>query len=194
MKSLLILGSVAAVVSFAPAAAAKSPAEIEQIAKSVLVGIQVLGADRIGSGVIVYRQGDRYTLVTNRHVVCGSGGCNKSRLAATYRLRTADRQVHQVSNGAVQLLKDSAGNSLDLAIVQFRSNRNYPVAQVAEPGSLKVDAAVYTAGFPKDRGFLFGSGQAHAVVNKRLIGDRGGYTVVYNAETLPGMSGGWGFR
>jgi hypothetical protein len=37
MKSLLILGSVAALVSFAPAAAAKSPDEIEKIAKSVSV-------------------------------------------------------------------------------------------------------------------------------------------------------------
>jgi tetratricopeptide (TPR) repeat protein len=27
----------------------------------------------------------------------------------------------------------------------------------------------------------------------RLVGDRGGYTVVYDAETLPGMSGGWTF-
>jgi Flp pilus assembly protein TadD len=202
MKYPLILGSVAALVFFANPAIAKSPAEIEQIAKSVSVEIQVPGADRVGSGVIVHRQGVgaslggspyRYTLITNRHVVCGSGSCNKSRLAATYRLRTADGQVHQVSNAAVQLLKDSAGNSLDLAIVQFQSNRNYPVAQVAEPGSLKVGAAVYTAGFPKDRGFLFGSGQAHAVVNKRLVGDRGGYTVVYDAETLPGMSGGGAF-
>jgi hypothetical protein len=37
MKSSLILGTVAALVSFAPAAAAKSPAEIEQIAKAVSV-------------------------------------------------------------------------------------------------------------------------------------------------------------
>jgi tetratricopeptide (TPR) repeat protein len=189
MKYPLILGSVAALVFFANPAIAKSPAEIEQIAKSV--SVEMITGE--GSGVIVHRQGNIYTLVTNRHVVCGSGGCNKSRLAATYRLRTADRQVHQVSNGAVQLLKDSAGNSLDLAIIQFRSNSSYPVAQVAEPGSLKVGAAVYTAGFPKDRGFLFGSGQAHAVVNKRLVGDRGGYTVVYDAETLPGMSGGGAF-
>jgi serine protease Do len=193
MKSLLILGSVAAVVSFAPAAAAKSPAEIEQIAKSVSVEIQVLGADRVGSGVIVHRQGNLYTLVTNRHVVCGSGNCAASRLSKIYRLRTADGQVHQVPKSAVQFLKDAAGNSLDLASVQFRSDRTYQVAKIAEPGSLKVDDMVYTAGFPKGQGWLFGSGKAQAVVNKRLLGDRGGYTVIYNAETLPGMSGGGAF-
>jgi tetratricopeptide (TPR) repeat protein len=189
MKSLLILGSVVAVVSFAPAAAAKSPAEIEQIARSV--SVEMITGE--GSGVIVHRQGNLYTLVTNRHVVCGSGNCDASRLSKIYRLRTADGQVHQVSKSAVQFLKDAAGNSLDLASVQFRSDRAYQVAKVAEPGSLKVDDAVYTAGFPKGQGWLFGSGKAQAVVNKRLLGDRGGYTVIYDAATLPGMSGGGAF-
>jgi tetratricopeptide (TPR) repeat protein len=189
MKSSLILGSITALVAFAPAAAAKSPAEIEQIAKSVSVEI-ITGE---GSGVIVHRQGNLYTLVTNRHVLCGSGSCDASRLSTVYRLRTADGRVYQVSKSGIKLLKDSAGNSLDLASVQFRSNRSYQVATVAESNSLKVDDAVYTAGFPAGQGWLFGSGQAKAVVNKRLPGDRGGYTVIYDAETLPGMSGGGAF-
>jgi hypothetical protein len=53
MKSLLILGSITVLVAVAPAAAAKSPAEIEQIAKSVSVEM-ITG---VGSGVIVHRQG-----------------------------------------------------------------------------------------------------------------------------------------
>jgi tetratricopeptide (TPR) repeat protein len=194
MKSSLILGTVAALVAVAPAAAAKSSAEIEQIAKAVSVEIQVVGVDRVGSGVIVHRQGNLYTLVTNRHVVCGSGSCDASQLSKTYRLRTADGQVHQAPKSAVQLLKDSAGKSLDLASVQFRSDRTYQVAKVAEPDSLKVNDEVYTAGFPKEQGWSFGSGNAQAVVNKRLAGDGGGYTVIYNAETLPGMSGGGAFN
>jgi Tfp pilus assembly protein PilF len=189
MKSSLILGTVAALVAFAPAAAAKSPVEIEQIAKAVSVEM-ITG---VGSGVIVHRQGNLYTVITNRHVVCGSGSCDASRLSNVYRLRTADGQVHQVPKSAVQLLKDAAGNSLDLASVQFRSSRSYQVAKVADPDSLKVDDAVYTAGFPKGQGFGFGSGEAKAVVNRRLKGDGGGYTVVYDAETLPGMSGGGAF-
>jgi tetratricopeptide (TPR) repeat protein len=189
MKSLLILGSVAAVVSFAPAAAAKSPTEIEQIAKSV--SVEMITGE--GSGVIVYRQGNLYTIITNRHVVCGSINCDASQLPKIHRLRTADGQVHQFPKSGIKLLKDSAGSSLDLASVQFRSDRTYQVAKVAEPGRLKLGNAVYTAGFPKGQGWLFGSGQAQAVANKRLLGDRGGYTVIYNAETLPGMSGGGTF-
>jgi tetratricopeptide (TPR) repeat protein/S1-C subfamily serine protease len=167
----------------------KSPAEIEEIAK--LASVEMLTGS--GSGVIVHRQGNLHTLITNRHVVCGAGNCDESRLVTTYRFSTADGQVHQVSKKAVQFLWDPAGNYLDLVIVQFRSNRSYPVAQVADPDSFKVDDTVHTTGFSKEQGWLFSSGQANAVVNRRLVGDRGGYTVIYDAETLPGMSGGGAF-
>jgi tetratricopeptide (TPR) repeat protein len=188
MKYPLVLGCTAALVFCANPAIAKSPAEIEKIVRSVSVEIQVAGSDRVGSGSIVHRQGNLYTLITNRHVACGSGFC-KLPTQQTYNLRTFDGQRYQVPVTGVKLL----GKDLDLAIVQFRSNRSYPVAQVAESGSLKVGAAVYTAGFPKGQGFLFGAGDAKAVVNKRLTGDKGGYTIVYDAETLPGMSGGGAF-
>jgi serine protease Do len=188
MKYLPLLGCTAALIFFADAAVAKSPAEIEAIARSTSIEIQRIGTDKVGSGVIIHRQGDLYTLITNRHVACGSRSC---RLPAqqVYQLGTSDGQRYRVPVASVKLM----GGDLDLVIVQFRSNRSYPVAQVAEPGSLKVDDDVYTAGFPVGQGWLFGTGQAQAVVNKRLVGDGGGYTVVYNAETLPGMSGGGAF-
>jgi Trypsin-like peptidase domain len=129
MKCPPILGCTAALVFFAHPAVAKSPAEIEKIARPISIEIQVVGKHWVGSG----------------------------------------------------------------AIVQFRSNRNYQVAQVEEPGSMKADDVVYTAGFPVGKGFLFGTGNVQAVVNKRLTGDGGGYTVVYDTETLLGMSGGGAF-
>ncbi len=191
MKSSLQFGAVAAVVCFAPGAFALSPAEVEQRAKAV--SVEMLTG--VGSGVIIHRQGALYTVITNRHVVCKvhPGRCTDRDIHSTYRLKTSDGQIYQVARSDIKLLKDDAGKFLDLAIVQFRSNRSYPVAQVADPGSLKVNDAVYTAGFPEGRGWLFGTGLAQAVVNKRLVGDGGGYTVVYDAETLPGMSGGGAF-
>jgi tetratricopeptide (TPR) repeat protein len=191
MNSPLLFGTVAAMVCFAPGAMALSPAEVEQRAKAV--SVEMLTGE--GSGVIIHRQGNLYTVITNRHVVCTvrPERCTDRDVHSSYRLKTPDSQIYQVAKSNIKLLKDNAGNFLDLAIVQFRSNRNYSVAQVAEPGSLKVNDDVYTAGFPERQGWLFGSGQAQAVVNKRLVGDRGGYTVVYNAETLPGMSGGGAF-
>jgi tetratricopeptide (TPR) repeat protein len=191
MKSSLLFGAVAVVACFAPGAMALSPAEVEQLAKAV--SVEMLTG--VGSGVIIHRQGDLYTVITNRHVVCKvrPESCTDRDIHSSYRLKTSDGRIYQVAKSNIKLLKDDAGQFLDLAIVQFRSNRSYSVAQVAEPGSLKVDDVVYTAGFPRDQGWLFGAGEAQAVVNKRLVGDRGGYTVVYNAETLPGMSGGGAF-
>jgi tetratricopeptide (TPR) repeat protein len=191
MKSSLLFGAVAAVVCFAPGALALSPAEVEQRAKAV--SVEMLTGE--GSGVIIHRQDDLYTVITNRHVVCKvrPERCTDRDIHSSYRLKTSDGRIYQVARSNIKLLKDDAGKFLDLAIVQFRSSRNYAVAQVAEPGSLKVDDAVYTAGFPQGQGWLFGAGQAKAVVNRRLVGDQGGYTVVYDAETLPGMSGGGAF-
>jgi hypothetical protein len=91
MKSLLILGSVVALISFAPAAAAKSSAEIEQIAKAVSVEI----LDGVGSGVIIHRQGNLYTAVTNRHVVCKvKGSCNESK-SPRWQIQAASRWMMQ---------------------------------------------------------------------------------------------------
>jgi tetratricopeptide (TPR) repeat protein len=188
--SLVLFGCSAALVVFVPPASAKSAAEIEAVARSVSVEM----ISSVGSGVLVHRQGDLYTVITNRHVVCVEKKlCDESGVRNSYQLKTIDGQVYKVGRSEIKLLKDAGGNRLDLAIVQFRSSHNYAVAQVAEPGNLKVGDVVYTAGFPAGQGFLFGQGKAHAVVNKRLEGDKGGYTVIYDAETLQGMSGGGAF-
>jgi S1-C subfamily serine protease len=199
MKSSLLFGAVAAVVCFVPGAFALSPATVAKRAKAV--SVEMLTGK--GSGVIIHRQGNLYTVITNRHVVCKvrPERCTEELRSArgerdvhsSYRIKTPDGRIYQVARSHIKLLKDDAGKFLDLATVQFRSNLNYPVAQVADPDGLKAGDAVHTAGFPQGRGWLFGTGQTHAVVNRRLLGDSGGYTIVYDAGTLPGMSGGGAF-
>jgi tetratricopeptide (TPR) repeat protein len=188
-----LMGATIALVQ--PMAAAKSASEVEDIAKAVVVEIRLQKSDTVGSGVIIdrvaspagNRKGDLYTLVTNKHVVCGDRSCSKLPAGESYRLSLAGGQQYQVKASNIKLL----GNDLDLAIIQFRSDRNYAVAKLADPGNLKTEDDVYTAGFPFEQpGFAFGEGKAIAVVNKRLTGDGGGYTIIYDAATLPGMSGG----
>jgi tetratricopeptide (TPR) repeat protein/S1-C subfamily serine protease len=170
-----------------PLATAKSASEVETVARAVSVEIKLQQNKSVGSGVIIYRQDDLYTLVTNRHVVCGDRLCSTLPAGENYILNLADGQQYQVEKSSIKLL----GNNLDLAIIQFRSNHNYAVAKVADPESLKRGNSVYTAGFPfEPPGFTFGKGTTIAVVNKRLIGDNGGYTIIHSAFTLPGMSGG----
>jgi tetratricopeptide (TPR) repeat protein len=179
------VGTTVALVQ--PAVQAKSAAEIEPIARAVTVEIKLKQKATNGSGVIIQRQGNLYTIVTNRHVICSTINCQQIPGNETYTLSLVDGQKYPVRKSAVRLL----GDNLDLAVIQFRSNRNYTVAKIAASGNLKVADAVYTTGFPYGKtGFTYSDGKAIAVVNKRLRGDGGGYTIIYDADTLPGMSGG----
>jgi tetratricopeptide (TPR) repeat protein len=190
MKYSLLIGCTVALVSFANVAAAKTSDEIQRIARSTIVEIKLQQNKSVGSGVIIHQQGDLYTLVTNHHVVCGRGRCSTLPEGEVYSLGLTDGQKYQVKANDIKIL----GDDLDLAIVQFRSSRKYAVAQVA-PESLKSDDIVYTAGFPLERsGFSFNKGEALVSLNKRFAGDRGGYSMIYNADTLPGMSGGGVFN
>jgi tetratricopeptide (TPR) repeat protein len=196
MKSLLVFGCTLALVTFADVAMAKSAKEVEEIARSTTVEIKLQKRGEVGSGVIIDRgaspKGDLYTVATNRHVVCGTGNatCTKVPPDETFNLGLADGQRVTVKSAAIKVL----GKDLDLAIIQFRSSRKHAVAQI-EASSLKFNETVFTAGFPFDSpGFTFGKGLTHAVVNKRISGDRGGYSIIYDARTLPGMSGGGVFN
>jgi tetratricopeptide (TPR) repeat protein len=186
-----------ALVAFADVAMAKTPDEVESIARSTIVKISLQNSDSVGSGVIIDRvptpNGNLYTLVTNRHVVCGSAGgnCTTLPIRERYRLNTIGSQSISVNSKAIKLL---SGN-LDLAIVQFRSVQKYSVVSLANIGSLKSSDVVYTAGFPSEKkGLSFGKGKVLAAGDKRLIGDAGGYNIIYDAKTLPGMSGGGVFN
>jgi tetratricopeptide (TPR) repeat protein len=180
-----LLGTNVALVQ--PAIAAKSAAEVQAIARAVTVEIRLQQDSSVGSGIIVAHQGDLYTIATNRHVVCGRGSRSKVPAGETYELGLADGQKYRVKAASVKLI----GTDLDLAIIQFRSSRTYSVAQIGSAGGLKVEDVVYTAGFPLSQpGFSFNQGNVIAVVDKRITGDRGGHSTIYDAFTAPGMSGG----
>jgi S1-C subfamily serine protease len=188
-----LIGTTIALVQ--PMVAAKSASEVETIARAVTVEIRLKSDSRaIGSGVIIHRKGDLYTLVTNRHVICGSSSCNNISATEIYSLNLPGGHQYRAQKPVIKLLADNYNKDLDLAIIQFRSDRNYAVAKLFSPGSLKVDDIVYTSGFPDQLGFVtqffFGQGNTIAVVDKRLDGDTGGYTILYDSPTLPGMSGG----
>jgi S1-C subfamily serine protease len=173
---------------------AKSPSELEAITKAVTVEIKLEQKGSKGSGVIIQKQGDLYTLVTNRHVICGNSNCVRIPASEVFTLELPDGNKYKTTKNSVRLL-GSSDDVIDLAIIQFRSDRNYPVVKVAELGSLKIGDEVYTAGFPFEQsGITFGTGNTVAVVNKRLTNDGDGYTIIYDAPTLPGMSGGGVFN
>jgi S1-C subfamily serine protease len=141
-----LMGTTVALIQIVlvqPMAAAKSASEVEAIARSVAVEIKLQKDGSVGSGVIINKKGDLYTLVTNGHVVCGDRRCAELPSGESYNLGLADGQQYRVKASSIRLL----GNDLDLAIIQFRSNRNYAVAKMAAPGNLKTEDKVYTADF-----------------------------------------------
>jgi hypothetical protein len=163
-----------------PAIAALSPVEINKKAKEVTVMIQsVDNPSLFGSGVIVSKTGNTYTVLTAYHVLSGS---------AQYTVMTSDEVQYTLKN--VQPVRDA-----DMAIATFESSVAYPVAAVGDSTALQEGQSVYISGFPKaSEGFgvvqrQFVSGNITAIIqSSRAI--QQGYSLAYNNLTRAGMSGG----
>jgi tetratricopeptide (TPR) repeat protein len=159
-----------------------SKAEIAKIAQQTTVRI-ITSADSYGSGVIIQKQGNVYTLLTAKHVVARKGKIYPKLTAMT-------------ANGATIVLRDIrlASKDVDLAIVKFTSKNNYPVAKLARNSDEIVEGmAVYVSGYPlgtdaKKAIYSFLSGKVAA--NSSQPVNAYGYSMVYSNETLPGQSGG----
>ncbi len=164
-----------------PLAIAKSTVEVGRIAKAITVEIKQVGSSNVGSGILLQKQGAVYTVLTAGHVLLDSG--------AVFNLKTSDGQVHQAITGSVR----SSGNNIDLAVLKFRSNKNYVVAKIGTSNSLEIGMQIYVAGFPKptktiESGtFNFTKGEVIGIANK---GNDSGYSLIYSNVTFRGMSGG----
>jgi tetratricopeptide (TPR) repeat protein len=189
IKLTYLLPFLSVIVLQPTIANALSTEQIQKIAQSVTLKIETTGngTKSSGSGVLIQKQGNNYLLATNAHVVCSNRNylknCDKR---PNYQIVTPDLQSHTVTETAVKVLPN-----LDLALIQFQSDRNYPVATLGNSDSIAIDEPIYAAGFPATKSrFSFYHGTIVASVRKRLTGDGGGYTVIYDAATNPGMSGG----
>ncbi len=93
-------------------------AEIQTKAHQITVKIQ---SDRPSSGVLIAKQGDRYTVLTTKHSV---------KVEDRYAVVTPDGTSHPVEWRSIQNVPD-----LDLALVEFKSDRSYPIADlsIAQP-------------------------------------------------------------
>lgn len=156
---------------------------VQRLAQQTTVRIFTPNAS--GSGVIVQRQGQTYTVLTSWHVVAFSD---------KHTIITPDGQRYTpVSRQLKQL-----GNT-DLGITQFRSNSFYKVATISNQ-PVKVGEPVFAAGFPMyqelslattfDQGiraFRFTSGEVSVLPPKSLAQ---GYRLGYTNDIAVGMSGG----
>ena len=138
-------------------------------AKATVVRIRSKAA--FGSGILIHSDRNRYIVVTNRHVV-------KNR--QKFHIQTPDNRIHL---GTIVTVAPQD----DLAILEFISDRIYPVAAInLKP--LKLNEPLFAAGFPfnSDR-LVVTSGKMLLETEKPL---KQGYQIGYSNPIQKGMSGG----
>ncbi|PLZ52146.1 serine protease, partial [Fischerella thermalis WC439] len=173
-----VLIGVSMVLVQSQIAVAISPQEVEKIGRDITVRIvDSQNPTNAGSGIIVKRSGNTYTVLTAYHVVKGD---------KKYQIFTPDGQ-----NNPIRSVK-RLGKEIDLAVVEFSSSKSYSVATIGNSDKATRTTTVYVAGFPAPRGaipnpeFFLNKGQVNA--NGAAQGD--GYNIIYDNDTLGGMSGG----
>jgi serine protease Do len=158
------------------------------------MSVRILTDQGTGSGVLIDQQQQVYTVLTNAHVVAGE------KLEST--LLTADGQTY-----VGHWLNQTPVIANDLALVQFTSDRQYPIATFSDlssdPAQIPVGETLYAVGFPswqvlsptqlnstREQGFQafqWTTGTLEMLLPKPL---EQGYQLGYTNEIVSGMSGG----
>jgi S1-C subfamily serine protease len=158
-----------------------------------------------GSGVIIARRNSTYYVLTNSHVI--------DPLWLKYGIRTHDGEVHLVDNRkpphagqpdttkgliyqfAALDFNKKVYDGYDLAVLQFDSSKEYPVAVIGDSSTSKPGERIYVSGWPlpknatsEDRKRVQRYGELKQILNPS--DPNGNYSLCYSAETAPGMSGG----
>ncbi|MDB9540704.1 trypsin-like peptidase domain-containing protein, partial [Anabaenopsis arnoldii] len=175
----VILGATTAVVVHLQPVLAVNPVEIPRLATIQIyniarqITVKIGGLDGKGSGVMINRQGNVYTVLTAFHVVEKPGD---------YRVITGDGESHEIDQ--MERLR-----GLDLAIITFTSTKEYRVAAVADSRTVNNGSPLYYAGFPENtnpRQYTFTTDQ----LTSRSQGEKEGYDLIMSGEPQPGVSGG----
>ncbi|BDA76415.1 hypothetical protein CAL7716_105810 (plasmid) [Calothrix sp. PCC 7716] len=180
MKNNPLLNAVlisASIVLAQPHITTADTIEVEEIAKKITV--QIVNVETspptFGSGVIIAEVDNNYIVITAHHVVRG----------VSIKLIAPDNYQYVVKN--IKPL----GRDLDLAIVEFTSEREYKVANIGNSDKVNKLSTVYVAGFSGKTAaapnvdFVIKSGAINVKVPQRQ-----GYDITYDHRTLKGMSGG----
>ncbi len=180
--------------------------EIENIAREITVLIYPPG--ETGSGIIIGREGNKYYVLTALHVVEFIGGNDEA------DLKTYDGENHSINVTNIQKLP----NNIDLAVLEFTSDRNYRIATLSNFNyqvyrDREYPSADYNRGQSlqqPEKPYIFLSGwpaeyengelkwrfnpgilfdNSGTSVSNPLVGSRG-YELLYTNLSAPGMSGG----
>ncbi|MEC5029239.1 MAG: serine protease [Oscillatoria sp. PMC 1051.18] len=162
--------------------------QVNNIAREITVLIARSDGGQ-GSGVIISKNGKTYYVLTAHHVVKNRENRDGE---IKYQIVTHDQNKYQLNYNTVKQLP----NGVDLAVIEFTSDKNYPVATLANTDSLTEGTPVFISGWPKQgavsnvtdgqliRQFVDGR------VSTILARSYRGYQMGYTNNTIAGMSGG----
>ncbi|MFB2934604.1 trypsin-like peptidase domain-containing protein [Aerosakkonemataceae cyanobacterium BLCC-F154] len=152
----------------------------EQIVSAVAKDITVIiNGQNPGSGVIISQRNNTYYVLTAKHVVATQD---------EYEIITPDGKQHKLDYRTVKKFP-----GVDLAMLQFTSDRKYRIALLGNSDRIKEGATVYTSGWPHpgraitERIYQVTQGKVSGRPLKPL---EDGYALVYTNITRSGMSGG----
>ncbi len=174
-----LIGVSIALVQPQVAKAICSNSQVDATAEKITV---LIDSQEPGSGVIIKKEGNTYTVLTAYHVV-------KNR-NFKYTIVTPDEQRYPLNYQTVKQLS----NKIDLAVVQFTSDKDYQVAKLGNSDTLTRRTNVYVAGFPKATASvklsIYDCRGGQVIANATQVTADNGYNLIYDNATLFGMSGG----
>lgn len=149
---------------------------VGKIAQQITV---LIDGQNPGTGVIIAKKDKTYYILTAGHVVATED---------EYEIVTLDLKRYRLNYSTVKKLPN-----VDLAILEFKSDRNYAVAKLGNSDEVNLGSAIHIYGFPNPGREItkripqFTSGQVSARPEPAL---KDGYAIVYPIFTRAGMSGG----
>lgn len=193
-----ILISIVTVFVSSEIATASTIEKINQIAEeiTVLIPEKFVGEDgqtteANGSGSIIGKQGNTYTVLTAGHVICRDpeDECQNYR---DFNVIAHDGNEYKVNTNTIQRLP-----WVDLAVFQFNSDRNYRLATLGNY-ELTGEQFVFASGWPdpkfigkRERFFSVGKVLPQSIIPLlKIFPSSLGYEMVYTSVTYGGMSGG----
>jgi lipoprotein NlpI len=141
------------------------------------ITVQIKGKNH-GSGVIIKRQGNVYTVLSAAHVFNDQ---------AQYSVFTSDYQHHAILKTSIRRFP-----KIDLAIAQFTSNQSYPIVQLGNSTQVTRGLPIYISGYtstPNKPTPTYHLTLGKIEVNASYLIDKG-YGLAFYSKTYPGMSGG----
>ncbi|NET27155.1 tetratricopeptide repeat-containing serine protease family protein [Okeania sp. SIO1I7] len=181
LTSSLLLFPSTAIVLMQPAAKALMADEINQIATEFTVLIDSINP---ASGVIISRKKDTYYVLTAKHVV---------ETQDEYAVITKDGERHKIDYQRIIKLP-----GVDLALLEFRSQKKYQIASLADYDYKAEFRHVFVSGWPASRlpfsqrerlfspGLLINQDYELAFIKDPVSN---GYELFYNNITELGLSG-----